>query len=348
MIRTLVALLLLAANVPAGPAVVSARAHVLFRFADPRITEASGIAAGVISPGVVYVQNDSGDPNRFFAVNARTGATAATVIVHGARNVDWEDIAVAPDRTGRSSVWIADIGDNDAVRRSVQLYQVREPKINSEWRNRTVRVRVQREWQLRYPDGPVDAESLAVGPAGSAYILTKTIGGATVYRVPGWRPGVHVLRRAGRLSFSSTGTANPFGLPGQLMATGAAISPDGSLFVVRTYADAWVWRLAGSGLRPALLRPPEVVSLPKQPQGEGVAVAGGHLIIDSENAHSAVYSVALPRPIEPQRSFGVRPASLLPQHATGSNTNLYWIVGGIGVILAIAAIGVGLAARRGR
>ena len=67
---------------------------------DPRITEASGIAIGIASPGVVYVQNDSGDSARFFALDTRTGKTLATYTVPGAANVDWEDLAVARDRRG--------------------------------------------------------------------------------------------------------------------------------------------------------------------------------------------------------------------------------------------------------
>jgi len=72
----------------------------VFRFADSRIDEASGIGVGIASPGVVYVQNDSGDAARFFAVDASTGATLAVYSVPGAQNVDWEDLAVARDARG--------------------------------------------------------------------------------------------------------------------------------------------------------------------------------------------------------------------------------------------------------
>ena len=270
----------------------------LFRFADARITEASGIARGLNSPGVFFVQNDSGDSNRFFAVDRRTGRTAATVVVTGARNVDWEDIAVAPDAAGTPSVWLADIGDNDAVRRTVQVYRVVEPHIDATMRDRTVRVPVAQEWRVRYPGGPVDAEGLAVGPDGTGYLVTKSIGGASVYRLPADPQGerVQVLRRVGRIGFHATGTDNPFGLAGQLMATGATISADGSLFVVRTYADAWVWRLGADGLAAALRTRPAVVRLPGEQQGEGIAVVRGRLVVDSEGVHSVVAAVAVSPP----------------------------------------------------
>lgn len=324
----------------------------LFRFADPGITEASGIAHGLASRGVFYVQNDSGDSNRFFAVARRTGETAATIIVTGARNVDWEDLAVADSPRGTPSVWLADIGDNDAVRDDVQLYEVAEPHVDPSWRNRTLRVPVDREWQLRYPGGPVDAESLAVSPDGTPYIVTKSFGGATVYRVPPWRPGGHVqtLRRVGRISFHATDTGNPFGLFGQLTATGAAISPSGVVFAVRTYSDVWAWRVSGS-IADTLRHKPVVVPLPRQPQGEGLAVFDNHVVVDSEDPHSAVYAVPLPDRLTKLRTITLPPDEVAPptEHAASDSSERWWWVGGGGVV-ALGAVIAGLlvAARRRR
>ena len=294
MIGALARLLLAAAL--GGPAPAPAGPVTLFRFADPRITEASGIAHGLRSPGVFYVQNDSGDTARFFAVNRRTGRTAATVTVPGARNVDWEDIAVAPDRAGTPSVWLADIGDNDAVRAGVQVYRVAEPRIDPNGRDRSLRAPVAQVWRLRYPGGPTDAEGLAVAPDGTAYVVTKSIGSATVYRLPADpRAGrSQLLHRIGRIEFHPTGTANPFGPAGAMMATGATISADGAVFAVRTYADAWVWQIDGRPIGAALRDPPLVVALPDQPQGEGITVTGDRVVVDSEGTHSASSAVALP------------------------------------------------------
>ena len=140
-------------------------ATLLFQLGDARIDEASGIAVGIASPGVVYVQNDSGDSARFFALDARTGRTLATFTVPGARNVDWEDIAVAPDDRGVASLWIGDIGDNDSVRKEVTIYRVDEPRVDMTAGFRAATTGAPQVWRLRYPDGPADAESLAVAPA---------------------------------------------------------------------------------------------------------------------------------------------------------------------------------------
>ena len=239
-----------------GPALAAAvlasaltAAAPAFRIADARITEASGLAFGLRSPGIAYVQNDSGDTNRFFALDRRTGATAATITVRGATNVDWEDLAVARDAAGVSRVWLADTGDNDAARREVRLYRVREPRVGPHERGRTLTTEPAEVWRLRYPDGPADAEALAVTPTGAAYVITKSLLGlSTVYRVPPRPDRRHVqsLERVGRIDLVPHGIANPFGIAGELAVTGAAISPDGSVFAIRTYAEAYLWRL-GSG-----------------------------------------------------------------------------------------------------
>jgi len=271
-----------------------------FRFTDPRIAEASGIAVGLRSPGVVYVQNDSGDVNRFFAVDPRTGATAATVTVPGATNVDWEDLAVARAPAG-PQVWIGDIGDNGGTRTEIRVYRVTEPRVARTDRGRALSTGRPAIWRLRYPDGPTDAEGLAVAPDGAAYVVTKSLlGRSTVYRLPPHPDPRHVqtLRRVAGITLVPHGDPNPFGIAGELAITGAAISPDGTRFAVRTYAAAYTWVLGSGGLAAALRTPPRRVPLPRQPQGEGIAFAGDRqLLVDSEGRHAAAYLVAPPPPV---------------------------------------------------
>lgn len=322
----------------------------VFRIHDPRIGEASGIAPGIASPGVVYVHNDSGDSARFFALDARSGTTLATYTVPGATNVDWEDIAVARDRRGVPSVWIADTGDNQAQRPEVRLYRVDEPHVRAGVDEPTGRPDV---WRLRYPDGPIDAEALAVAPGGAAYLVTKALlGGSSVYAVPP-RPaaGVQTLRPVGRIQFHFTGTSGGPNRIGQLTATGASMTA--SVLAVRTYTDAYLWRLSGGDLAAALRHDPVRVPLPAQPQGEGIALDGSRLLIDSEGGDGAVYAVPLPRLPAPRslapRPSGTSPAApATPSRATAptarhSDGPRYALIGGIGAL--VLAIGVVALAR---
>jgi len=308
----------------AGAALTLAAPAPAFRFTDPQIVEASGIGLGVRSPGIAYVQNDSGDTNRFFAVDVRTGATAATVTVAGATNVDWEDLAVGRTAAGVPSVWLADTGDNGAARPEVRIYRVAEPQVAPDDRDRAISTAPAAVWRLRYPDGPTDAEGLAVGPGGTAYVVTKSVlGRSVVYRVPPNPDAEHVqlLHRVGAIALTPHGVPNPVGVPGELAITGAAISPDGSTFAVRTYAEAYLWRLGPGGVPAALRQRPRFVRLPRQPQGEGIALPDDrHAWVDSEGQGAAVYEVALPSPGANPAGSSVPasgPASGAPSRAFG-------------------------------
>ncbi|HEU5266275.1 MAG TPA: hypothetical protein VFU35_06225, partial [Jatrophihabitans sp.] len=225
------AVVLLAGLVGAQPA--SAAAGLVCHLHDARIDEASGITQGIASPRVLYVHNDSGDTNRFFALDAGTCRTIATVTVPNARNVDWEDIAVAPDAAGTPSVWLADIGDNAAARTEVAVYRIDEPRLRPGEPATSIRSGPADVWRLRYPGGPVDAESLAVSPRGVGYVVTKSLlGASTVYRLPprADQARVQQLTRVGAIEFTPTSPGGPVELARQVAATSAAFSPDGTRF----------------------------------------------------------------------------------------------------------------------
>lgn len=331
----------------------------MFRFSDPRIDEASGIAAGIASPGVLYVQNDSGDQARFFALDARTGRTLATYTVPDATNVDWEDIAVARDSRGVPSVWLADIGDNDAARSEVRIYRVDEPRVDRTQSDVAATTSEPQTWRLRYPSGATDAESLAVAPGGAAYVITKSLSGNSRVLAVSLRPDasrVQQMREIGTVRFGFTGTQGGPNLLGQLTATSAALSRDGTVLAVRTYTDAFLWRVRNSDVAAAIKTRPVRVALPAQPQGEGITVDGKRLLIDSEGVGAAVYSVALPsavtRPELPAstspRSTG-RATSAVGESGSASDRSSGWVLAGAGVLaVAVLVGGWRLIGRRGR
>jgi hypothetical protein len=272
--------------------------HRLFRLTDPRILEASGIARGVASPDVYYVHNDSGDAPRVFAVDARTGAVRAVYRVPGAVNHDWEDIAVAPDAHGTPSLWIADIGDNDAQRPQVQLYRVDEPRVAPGRRRGPAATSRPDVWRLRYPTGPVNAESIAVSPQGRAYLVTKQLAGrSVVYSVPA-TPDAHRVQTVRRI-----GSVDP------RAATGATISRDGRLLAIRTYFAAYLWRIVHGDVAGALRVAPVVVPLPLQRQGEGICIDGTRLVVDSEGRDQPVWSVPMPAALRPRHAGSPSPAA---------------------------------------
>lgn len=169
-----VAVGLLAAGTPAGGDGIG---RLACRLSDPRVTESSGVASASWADNVIWAHNDSGDEPRFFAVDTATCAVREVYDLVGARAVDWEDMA----RSG-TTLHLGDIGDNDARRASVTVYDAPEPARDAP----PGPVVPSATRVLTYPDGPHDAESLFVDPAtGRLAVVTKAAPGETaVYLAP--------------------------------------------------------------------------------------------------------------------------------------------------------------------
>ena len=246
--------------------------------AAPRLTESSGVAPSSVIPGVFWTHNDSGNEPRLYAIDS-AGRDLGLVRVLGATARDWEDLAAGPCVVAPGvCLYIADIGDNRARRSSVVVYRVREPQPpRGPWD--TLRVaRALDSLTLRFPDRPHDAEAFAVTCSGTALLVTKDrFGPAVLFRTtvgPGLAP--RTLDRVGALAIRTSV------LTGR-QATGAAVSPDCRLLVVRTYVSLHLFRLRGDSL-PEPLGPPGGVTIPEvEPQGEAVAFDGpDRLVLTSE------------------------------------------------------------------
>ena len=86
----------------------------------------SGLTAATVVRGGWWVVNDSGNTPELHLISARA-KLLQTVRVTGATNVDWEDLASAPGANGRRTLYVGDIGDNEAVRDDLVVYAVPEP-----------------------------------------------------------------------------------------------------------------------------------------------------------------------------------------------------------------------------
>ena len=285
-------LLAVALTLSASPA----GAIVAFELDDERIDESSGLAASSTRDGVVFTHNDSGDDARFFAVDDE-GRTLATYRLPDVQARDWEDMARGPDERGRSSLWLGDIGDNSARRTNgILVHRVLEPVPGQD---RRVRTAPPESFRLRYPDGPTDAEGLAVHPTtGRLHVVAKPLGGpASVYAAP--QPldpdGPNLLERVGEVRTRATGTAGGPGIGSlaQRLVTAAAFSPDGARFAVRTYTDVYEYAVSEGDLDAALRRDPAVTALPETRQGEGLTYTrdGAALLTSSEGRGAPVHRV---------------------------------------------------------
>lgn len=235
-----------------------------FRFTDPDIVESSGLVvlAAPADDGLVVTVNDSGDSGRVFAVDPATGDTVGVT----SWTPEPEDVeALAP--AGAGHVWVGDIGDNRRARDSIEVLRVpvgRGPVAASP-----------QTYVLVYPDGAHDAEALVSHPVtGQLFVITKGVFSGTVYAAPAR------LRADGPNRLVEVGEA-----PG--IVTDATFLPGGGGVVMRTYSTAHVaafpsWQVVSS------------VDLPRQDQGEGIALARRGLLLSTEGARSQVLEVDLP------------------------------------------------------
>jgi hypothetical protein len=275
----LATVLALVAGPAAGAAAEAApgRARPLCTITDPRIDESSGLAA---AGGELFTQNDGGTELEVFVLDLT--CKVRRVITNPTDPFDVEDLARAAD----GSLWLGDTGDNDEDRPTVALERL------TPGGEATV-------YRFTYPDGPHDAEAVLYDRRGRPYIVTKDPLTARVYTpAAAMAAGKTVpLKRVGSHSFLPTGTpGGPVGIAGQVVVTGGAVAADGSLAVLRTYTDAYVWKVDGDDLAAALAEPPaRRIALPATRQGEGIAFAadGKSLLTSTEGRPSVVYQVPL-------------------------------------------------------
>ncbi|HTI59715.1 hypothetical protein [Mucilaginibacter sp.] len=228
------------------------------------LAEISGIAASRINPGILYIHNDSGNPNQVYLTDG-SGADKGTLTLTPVSNRDWEDIAVGPGPVaGKSYVYVADIGDNDSKYKSVFVYRFAEPHLTGKTLPLRLNIDTVDIIELKYPDGPRNAETLMVDPSTKdIYIASKESNASKIYvaHYPQSTTSVTIMSPVVKLLFNK--------------ATGGDISPDGSEILLRSKERVWYWKLpAGTSISAGLMTKPEHAPYTNnEPQGEGIGFA---------------------------------------------------------------------------
>lgn len=273
-----------------GPCPSHAAGAAIGKVAFSAVTEASGIVESRKVPGVFWVNNDSGDGPKLYAMT-KSGAHRGVYTLGGAKAKDWEDIAIGPGpAAGESYLYVGDIGDNSSVRPHIEIYRVAEPTVTTTGPAATVTLGGVETFTYTYPDGPHDAETLLVDPVTrDAFVLVKASSGKSpVFRAKSPLAS-GVLEKVGELTF---GTAP---LTGGAATTGGEISPNGDAILIRTYSSLFLWRRGpGMSVPKALEGAPCPVPQHSEPQGEAVCFgsdAPGYYTV-SEGAEQPIYFFA--------------------------------------------------------
>lgn len=135
---------------------------------EDTVVEVSGMAASVRTPGLYYVVGDEAGTSEVAVVH-EDGTLVAHIELAGMDAENAEALAVGPcgDDPDASCLYVGDIGDH-VGRDHVTVHRAPEPDLDDP--PATVDADA---LELRYEDGPTDAEALLVDPGGRPLIISK-------------------------------------------------------------------------------------------------------------------------------------------------------------------------------
>jgi len=274
------------------PGVRTGRVHT------DNLTEISGIALSRKNKDVIWAHNDSGDEARVFALGT-DGGLLGIFRLEGAWAIDWEDIAIGPGPSkDRDYLYVADTGNNDLSRRTVTVYRVLEPILN------TIPVQKQRTLAevevlpMRFPTDPRECETLLVDPLNEdIYLITRKRSEgaaevASVFHAPGpQRPGT--LRTLSEVSSFAPSAG----------IRGGDISKDGRMIILRSHsrqpgAGALLWKRRNPDypLNELFREDPIKIPVRFEPQGESIAFSSDSefFFTVSEGVGASIYRFEVP------------------------------------------------------
>lgn len=237
-----------------------------------KLQEASGLIASMANPGYLWTHNDSGNSASIYLINEK-GEIVMTCKLNSTVNRDWEDITLGPGPEENTNyLYVADIGDNEAVYPYKILYRIKEPDLSEA----KIEIDKVQKLVIELPGGARDTEAIMVDPITNYfYISSKREHSVRLYEIK--FPFTSDTLRAeevGKLPFNNIVAAN--------------ISTDGSEVLMKTYRDIFYWRREGNESIPTLLqRKPIKLEYKPEPQGEAIAWkrdgSGFYTLSESEN-----------------------------------------------------------------
>lgn len=265
------------------------------------LREASGLARSNRRDDLIWAINDDG-PADLYALG-RGGEKRGKVRIDAAKNRDWEDLAsfMLDDKP---YLLIADIGDNEARRKDVTLYIVEEPDpaedaIDIAW-----------EIEYTYPEGPRDAEAIAVDVAAEQIlVLSKRDIPARLYSLPlqpetGDRITAEFLSLIASLPQPSQRDVNNAlaNKDWHWQPTGMDVDAGSSALLILTYRGVYYYaRQRDESWLDATMRSPLGVSLGKYRNAEAIAfaVSGDLAFVTTEKKHAPLLHIDLQGAMKP-------------------------------------------------
>jgi len=224
------------------------------------VSESSGIVKSRTHKDIYWTHNDGGHSPRLFAIKL-TGEVVAAVPVHGATNVDWEDIAI--DDAG--FIYVGDIGNNHAKHATRTIYRIPEP---DPFAQPTKAVRPGAFLEYGYSDKRFNSEALFVRGS-KPYVISKTtLTRPTLFEIKAGDSGKAVAIPLCRLPVGNV--------------TAADLSTDGKKLAICGYGRLWVFDV-GDDLSKLQDAKPRCVRFPYHYQIEACAFDDDDVILTAES-----------------------------------------------------------------
>lgn len=249
------------------------------------LEEASGIVPSIKNSNYLWTHNDSGDDARLFLID-KTGKRIATVNLAGANNRDWEDIAIGQGPNGKTYLYIADIGDNEAENKYKYIYRVEEPLLDLTKTTDTTLSNIEKI-TFEYPDGVRDAESMMIDPiTQDLFVISKRELKCNVYRLASPQPiNQPILAELviERIEFEKTINGDTIRNGDEILIkgyhpkyyyqiVGADVSLKGDEVLVKSYSSVYYWkRKPKETITELLKREPILLNYNPEPQGEAIS-----------------------------------------------------------------------------
>lgn len=208
--------------------------------------EASGLAASKLHPGRLYHVNDKGNaPAIYVTDKAGKISQRFEFTLTNSATSDTESLGYGPC-SGKTCLFIGDIGDNNSNRTSIQLAWIEEKQTYG------ASEKLNGQISMTYPDGAHNAEGFFIDANGDFVLFTKNLvkepkrrgekkktsaGPTGIYRLSADKiatgKGTHALEKIGELDLPALiGTAGR-----DAIVTGASVSGDGRVLLL-TYKAA--------------------------------------------------------------------------------------------------------------
>lgn len=224
---------------------------------DSKLVEASGMVASRINTGHFWIINDSGNDPKLYLIN-ENGATVHSYWIDGVTNTDWEDLSIYQDKSsGKTQLFIGDIGDNLAIRKCIKILAFEEPTfINLD----DTIISTYNTYFFKYEDSARDAETLMIDPTTSKmYVISKREENVGIYEAPSHLTNMDTMK------LSHKGT-----LPFHNITSGD-ISLDGSEILLKNYNAIFYWeKVNDETFIQAISKGHELLNYKPEPQGESI------------------------------------------------------------------------------